>query len=797
MREQARRLRTTASIWARSLRRPSLSRPSFDRGDLKRYGGILAVVAVVLAVVAVGLVGLRVDTTPASFLPSDDPSIQSLDDAARSFGGDPIVVLVQSAQPRELLVGDQVQKLIKVEGQLSKLPNTAAVYGPGTVINQIAGSAQDLLATLSGKRDATRTAAEGQARSQGAPPDAVAGAGRAALAAFDLRYGSLLVKALPAGLPTVRNPAFVNTIVFDKVGAPRPEMRFVVPSQNAVAILIRPRQDLDQSGTEALVDQARATVQGAGLKAQRTTVTGSPAVASELGTTVQSEIPILGGLAVGLIAACYAFVPWTRRKRHRLVPLACTVSATALVLSAFGWLDRPLSLGVVTFLPILIGIGSDFPAYVVRGADRRVVVVTALASAAGFAALAVSPLPFVRDLGLALGAGVLLALTMSIGFARYILDPDQVPARPAAEEVRESPGTASTLPLGQRVGALVAVILVATLGWIALPQLDLQARPDELAAGLPAVEDAQYAEGVLGSSGEVEILLRGNDVLSPEAIAWMRNAEDTTVLRYGSQLHPIVSVPDLFRFLGTSPSPEEIGAALQLVPSYLSGAVVRPDGREAVSSFGIQLQDIKDQKVLLDGLAASLPPPPAGLQVSVAGLPVAAARGYTLVSQDRYLTNLAGIAAAGLVLVIGLRRRSDAARAVLAALLATGWGLALAWLLGVPLSPLTVALGSLTTATACEFTLLLGHDIRRGSFRLRRTVGVAAGAACLGYLALAASGLAVIREFGLLLAASVLLSLLSSYLVVKLLPPSGKVRGDGDTDQTDGEHSERLTEVAT
>jgi hypothetical protein len=531
------------------------------------------VVAVVLAAVAVGLSGLRTDTTPASFLPSHDPSIESLDDAARSFGGDPIVVLIESAQPRELLGGDEVLKLIKMEGQLSQLPNTAVVYGPGSVINQIAGSAQNLLATLSGKRDAARTEAEGQARSGGAPPEAVAGAGQAAVAQFDLRYGSLLVRGLPAGLPTVRNPAFVNTIVFDKVGAPRPEMRFVVPSPNAVAILIRPRQDLDQAGTEKLVDQARATVAGAGLKAQRTTVTGSPAVASELGTTVQREIPIVGGLAVGLIAVCYAAAPWTRRKRRRLLPLACTLSATALVLSLFGWLDRPLSLGVVTFLPILIGIGSDFPAYVVRGANRRVVVVTALASAAGFAALAFSPLPFVRDLGLALGAGVLLALGVSILLARYLSDPGDEPEPAAAEPASSqtaapATGAPSTLPLLQRVGALVAVVAVAAMGWVALPQLNIQARPDELAAGLPAVADAQYAEGVLGSSGEVELLLRGNDVLSPQAIAWMRNAEDTTVLRYGSQLHPIVSVPDLLRFLGPDPTPDEITSALALVPPY-------------------------------------------------------------------------------------------------------------------------------------------------------------------------------------------------------------------------------------
>jgi hypothetical protein len=66
-------------------------------------------------------------------------------------------------------------------------------------------------------------------------------------------------------------------------------------------------------------------------------------------------------------------------------------------------------------------------------------------------------------------------------------------------------------------------------------------------------------------------------------------------------------------------------------------------------------------------------------------------------------------------------------------------------------------------------------------------------------VALAASGLAVIREFGLLLAASVLLSLLSSYLVVRLLPPSTAPEGGADTDQRKKvpERDETLTEVTT
>ncbi|MDT7585746.1 MAG: uncharacterized protein QOE32_3296 [Pseudonocardiales bacterium] len=725
--------------------------------------------ALVLAVVALlGLARLKADTTVSSFLPASDPSLRSMQEAAQWFGGDPIVILAESDQPRGLLSADQLPKLLDLEGKLAKLPDVAVVYGAASVLNQMAASAQNLLATISGTREAARVEAEATARAGGASPAAATAAGVAATAQFDQRYAPLLVRGLPAGLPTLRNPGFVNAVVFDRAGSPRAQWKFVIPAPNAVAILVRPREGLDQDGTQRLVRAARSAIEQSGLKTSRLTFSGSPAVAAELGDTVQREIPLLGGIAVLLIAACYLFVPWTARRVHRLLPLLSTLSATALTLAVFGWLGRPLSLGVITFLPIVIGIGSDFPAYLIHGGiPRRRIAVVALASAVGFASLALSPLPFVRDLGLALALGVLLAVSIALGLRQFFVPQP----RPAVGEPRSS----VPLPRRKRVVLLGAALLVAAIGWLVLPRIAIEARPDRLAAGLPSVLDAQHAEDVLGSSGEVEILLKGDNLATPAALTWMREAEDVVVLNYGGQLRPIVSLPDLLRFLGSAPTPDQVQAALTLLPHYITASVLSDDSKQAVISLGLSLQDLANQRALLDSMRASLPPPPPGMTVDVVGLPVAAARGFELVSQGRYLTNIAGIVAAGLVLLVGLRRRSVAGRAVLAAALATGWGLAGSWLLGVDLSPLSVALGSLTTATACEFTVLLVYAGAAGARTLRRTVGVAALAASLGYLALVASKLSVIRDFGLLLAVTVGLSLLAAQLVVRVLPTAKRV----------------------
>lgn len=724
---------------------------------------LVGVLLTVVTAASVGLGQVRTDTSPASFLPSGDKTLEDMRQVARSFGGDPIVVLAKSPQPRQLLSPEQLPRLVRLEGRLAKLPDVAVVYGPGTVLNQLAISSQNLLARLSGRRDAIGVSAASDAREQGASAKEAKAAAAAAVRTFDRRYGSLLVRGLPAGLPTLHNPGFVNAVIFDKGGVPHSQWRFVVPAPDAVAILVRPRENLGQAGTERLVDGVRTTVREAGLRTTHVDVTGAPAVTAGLSEQVRKEMPLLGGLAVGVIGLSYFLVPWQRRRRHRLLPLAATLCSTALVLAGFGWLDLPLSLGVVAFLPILVGIGSDFPAYLVHGANLRRVLVASLASAAGFASLAISPLPFVRELGLALAAGVLLAVGVALLFRRYLV------SHPPDHEQQEPPATSLLSPV-RRAGLLLIAGGVALSGWVALPWLDIESRVDQLAAGLPAVEDARHAERVLGSSGEVRVVLRGPDVLTPKALAWMRKAQDKVVVAYGSKLRPIVSMPDLLKFLGPSPTPQQISAGARLVPSYLTHSVASADSHQAVVSFGLELQDLSAQQRLLHGLREAMPPPPPGFRVEVVGLPVAAARGYELIGADRYLTNGLGIALAGLVLAAGLRRRSDAMRAILAATFATGWGLAGAWLLGISLTPLTIALGSLTTVTACEFTVLLASDRQAGRRRLRRTVMVAALAASLGYATLAASGLSIIREFGVLLAATVVLSLLAAHLVVRLLP---------------------------
>jgi predicted RND superfamily exporter protein len=637
----------------------------------------------------------------------------------------------------------------------------------------------------------------------GKSPAEAAAAKAQVLMRFDQRYGTLIVEGLPAGLPTLRNQAFVNTVVFGP-GGPRPQWRFVVPSEHAVALLIRPREGADAASVQRLVEAVQTTVAAAKLPDVKVTVSGVPAVVAALSAQVKREGPLLGGIALLAVGLCFWLVPWTRRSR-RLVPLLTTLIAIGLTLAIFGWLHRPLSIGVVAFLSVVLGIGCYYPTYFAVRARVRTVLTVACATAASLGTLVLSPLPLVRDLGLTLSIGVLLSAVLGILARRLVYrgPADDSADGSAADELGEGTagdtGSARRVPLREAVTValrtrvlarrgpatvFVVALVIAGFGWAMLPRLGLQTDVEQFAAGLPALNDAQHVEDVIGSSGELDVVLTGKDMTSPEAVHWMDQAEQVIITKYGDRAHRVISLPMLFTFLGDTPSPGQIDAAMRLLPQYLTGAVVSLDRGTSVMVYGVRINDLASTEDLRANLLNSLPPPPLGYQVKLAGLPIVAARGQELVSADRIQANLLGVIAAGLVLAFGLRRRWDALRAVVAAVLATGAGLFLLWLTGTPLSPITVALGSLTAAVGCEFTVLLSEASRRRNPALRRAVLLVTATSVVGYAVLMISGIAVVREFGLLLAGAVLLALLSSLCVVRLTArPDGAAAGPGGPSQ--------------
>jgi predicted RND superfamily exporter protein len=162
------------------------------------------------------------------------------------------------------------------------------------------------------------------------------------------------------------------------------------------------------------------------------TVTGVPVLAEDLADELAGATLRLLLVAMVVMAVVLALV---FARPRRLVPLGVALAAVAVTGGLMAALGVRLTLASVAVLPVLLGLAVDYAVqYQARvleeGSARRAarragpaIGVAALATAAGFLVLWLSPVPMVREFGAVLmaGVGLAFALALTAGTAALVL----------------------------------------------------------------------------------------------------------------------------------------------------------------------------------------------------------------------------------------------------------------------------------------------------------------------------------------------------------------------------------------
>ncbi|MEA2420608.1 MAG: uncharacterized protein QOE60_2814, partial [Thermoleophilaceae bacterium] len=447
-----------------------------------------------------------------------------------------------------------------------------------------------------------------------------------------------------------------------------------------------------------------------------------------------------------------------------------------------------------------------------------------VATAVGFLVLLLSPIPMVRGFGALLVLGIALALLCAVcaGFAALVRfggrDGAQAPpalprvrarlaalwARPRVAGAREWVADRAWRTLGvalARPGRVLAIALAVAVAGLALDtQSTVVSDVRELVPGdLPALQDVNVLQDETGVSGEIDVMVKADDITDPAVIAWMSRFQAQVLRAHGysagkrctqarnaPELCPALSLPDLFRATGVSQG--QVRRLLDAVPPYFSQGVLTPDHKTANLAFGIRLMPLDRQKQVVDDIERRLDPPP-GVTASVVGLPVLAAEANASLSSPwrRGLTLLAALAGVFLVLLAVRRSLRQAAVPLIPIALATGWSGAVLFLLGllpgpleVDLNPMSVTLGALVIAISTEFSVLLSSRYRQereagaGPARAIELTYASTGAAVLasgataiaGFAALIASDIRMLRDFGIVTVVDLTVSLLGVLIVL-------------------------------
>lgn len=816
------------------------------------------VIAGVLVLALLGLGGALTLSTSAgtdTLVPRGSSTWRATDDQRASFGEDPIYVLVRGPLPRLVLTSD-LGRLIGLEGclspnrpkgavppggangpcaQLAATGSVRFVFGPGTFINesvtQIGQQFTARQAAVTAKADAASRATLRLAQARGY---SAARAQRLALAARQVVVAQFAQEVVTLGqkygltaVPRLNDPQFVNQLVFTDLppfGTPKPRFAYLFPSRNSALVQIRLRHGLsDAQRTQAiaLVRRAVRMPQWQPHYGGSFEVTGAPVLVADLTEAITGSLRILllGSILVMALTLGVMF-----RVRMRLLPLLVALTAVAITFGALALFGQTLTMASIAVLPVLVGLGVDYAIQLQarvleeRAAGRRsfaaaaraaarsgvpTIGVAAAATAAGLLVVALSPVPMVRQFGLMLVGGIVVAFACALALGTAVLtlegDSDGVSAAPlrrvgrsfgaawrGAGEMISGHGAlrragswfvgkwnAALRGVTRRPGTVVAVAVgVAVLGLALETQTPVESNIERLVpASLPAIRGLTELQRSTGVAGEVDVLIEGQKVATPAVVRWMTAYQKGLLAKYGystkrgcgrAELCPAFSLPDLFRG-GAANSQAKINALLGAVPPYFSQSVLTPDGRAATMAFGVKLEGLDRQLAVMRQMRRTLHPPP-GITARLAGLPVLAAEANDRLASHprRFLALGLSLLAVALVLLIAFRSVSRALLPLVPIVLATGWSALVLALSGVSLNPLSLALGPLVVAITTEFSVLITERYRRERASGRRpeqalertyaTTGravLASGTTAIaGFAVLILSDIRMLRGFG-------------------------------------------------
>jgi predicted RND superfamily exporter protein len=438
---------------------------------VERPAPTLAAAVLVTLVAAVGALKLEADAGVDQLVDRDSETFAATEDFHRRFGDDAVAVLVRGDLQKLVLTSD-LAKLLSLEAclsgnapggqvladkpapgpcaQLAETKPVQVVYGPATFLNQAAIQAGKLIKqqARSAVQQARSAAAEAVARAQreGASEAEQEQIARATTTeVVNQFYQQMLQVAVQYGQnlgpPSIDDPRFVSSIVFDsrRPGEPKARFSYLFPSADSALISVRLDPDLSEAERREAIDLIRAAVADPAFEIRDAdyVVGGAPVVLADLTGALSDKVFLLLGLAFAVMAIL--------RPPLRLLPLAIALAATAITFGGLAAFGGSLTLGSLAVVPVLIGLAVDYaiqfqarfgearaagsspPAAAVGAAARGApnIAIAMLATGAGFLVLLLWPIPVIRSFGLLLLVGIAVAfsLTLTAGLAALSLTP--------------------------------------------------------------------------------------------------------------------------------------------------------------------------------------------------------------------------------------------------------------------------------------------------------------------------------------------------------------------------------------
>jgi len=770
-------------------------------------------VVLVIALSAAAIPGITMLERQSGFstLVSSDSSISR--DNARyeaQFGGEPITILL-SGQFSDIFSTQNLAILAQFEEQFSSDGRYRTIMGPQTLLNTAAEEAKKartvFLEQVVFAQEAAVAEARQAAATMGLSELQQEQAAQQARAEVLQRFQPQMEQMQAIGEPSLDNPLFVRTVVYDSAGSVSQAIQPFIPDNEHALILVTPQGNMaDKEALQAARDIDNF-FSAHSLEKVNTTVIADTKLVSAISDSMGRNMLILLGLSVAVMIAVLVL---TFRVRRRLLSLLMVGIGALWTFGLMGYASVPLSMATVTVLPILIGLGIDYSiqfhnryqeevtksrtvAEAITASLSRifpVVAIALLSTIIGFITLYISGVPMIRDFGMMLTVGIVLSYIIGLFLLHSVLyvGDRKVPVSRLKRAASQASGRIERVL--SRIGklavnntlAIFIVALVFGIGggvvdhWLPTNTDYEQLMPQDIAE----LKELRELREVVGSGGEVRFMIEADDATSPAVLSWLKGYQDNALSRH-QQLTSVNSLATLVSQAagGVIPAEQQIDAILANTPPRYLEQVLSSDHRMLAVSFNIKHISLEETHDLLK-LMRDEAQLPAGIRISSVGSLALGASTVDAVVGTRLTMNLICLAAVFVVLLLVYRRLSRVIFIIIPVGAVIAWSSLDMYLIGIPLNPLTAVLGVIVIGICTEFMVLLmgRYEEEKGRGLLPKDamvmalskIGRAIVATALttlgGFGVLIASDFVMIRDFGIATALGVFLCLIITITVM-------------------------------
>ncbi len=778
---------------------------------IERWPWLIIVLAVVLSAVAVpGVTMLETDTGFNSLVSSEAQIARDNSRYQAQFGGESITVLL-TGQLEDIFSADNLAILSEFEQVISSDDRYRAVSSPLTLLKAAREEAiqarqafheQIILAQEEAAADAREAAAEmGLGESQ--QEQAAEQARNEVLRQYQPQIEQLQL----SGEPSLGNPAFIESVLYDDDGAIRQMMQPLIPDNEHVLLNVIPQGNMsDNEALGATVDVESFFAVNPMVNVE-TTVISSAKLVDAISVSIGSNLTMLLALSVMVMFLILLFM---FRVRWRLLSLFMVGISALWTFGLMGYCSIPLTMATMAVLPILIGLGIDFSIQfhnryqeeVTRSRTIGEAIITSvsnmlpvvgialLATIIGFITLYISEVPMIRDFGMVLAAGVVISYVVGLFLLHSIvyLADKKAPIKQLKEAASRASGRIErilarigTLAVNQTLWIFIVAVVFAVAGGIVDHWLPKNTDYEELMPqDTPELVQLRELREIVGTGGTIHFMVEADDVTSPAFLDWLKNYQDKALLTYpelisGDSLATLVNEAAG----GIVPAQMQIDTILDNAPPLYLAQLLSADHKAASVSFNINYISLEETHDLLQLMQEEAGPPP-GVRISPVGTVALGANTIDAMVGARLTMNLICLSAVFIVLLLVYRRIGSTVFTIIPVGAVIAWSSLDMYLIGIPLNPLTAILGVLIIGICTEFMVLLmgryEEEKRRGLLpkeamvtalsKIGRAIVTTALTTLGGFGILIVSNFVMIRDFGIATVVGVFLCMVITITVM-------------------------------